>query len=111
MGRIKMKNYIMNFLRENGFEFDKQYSFDDVANAVLDVCQNCDDVRFRVSNLIDRSCHRDDIVMELDYRNIQLDDETIDAMVEVYEDKLGDSEEWHYILNYVIDRFVGENDD
>ena len=74
------------------------------------------DNEWRIAQSYERDCHREDILNEIDYLNedreenkkIKVDDQTLNDMLEDYEDHLGDSEDWHYILKNTFDRFYDD---
>ena len=53
----------------------------------------------------ERECHKEDLAIELEEQGLTADEDVFNYMLETFEDRLGDSEDWHYILNGVIDDF------
>lgn len=70
------------------------------------------DNQFAIARDFDRQCHMEDIKTEIDYMKQEgiitedFTEEELDLLLEDYEEKLGDSEEWHYILRDLIYRRV-----
>lgn len=61
---------------------------------------------WKIADNYEKSCHLEDIKTELEEREIEYDDKLLYDILDRYEDKLGDTEEWHIILNNVIDWYL-----
>lgn len=63
------------------------------------------DNEWKIANGYEKSCHREDILFELDemgYKSNKVPTDIIDDILERYEDHLADSEEWHWMLKDII---------
>lgn len=68
-----------------------------------------------VAAAYDRVCHKDDILMKLesfcDDEGLDVDkitDDTVEAIVDDYEDRLENDEDWVYHADNAIDRFADD---
>lgn len=68
-----------------------------------------------VAAAYDRECHKDDILMKLESfcedEGLDVDkitDDTVEAIVDDYEDSLDNSEDWVYHADNAIDRFAND---
>ena len=96
-----------NKLKELAKEFCKKYSNpteDDLYDFLVDN-------EWRIANNYEKSCHKEDIIYELEEREYdvsKISDELINDMLYRYEDSLGDygSESgWRTILNNIIEMY------
>ena len=79
---------------------------------LLEENENLEDIIFREREY---EYHREDVRAEIQYLNeerkenneelYEISDETIEEITDKYEDVLGDSEEWHFILKEVLRDF------
>lgn len=60
----------------------------------------------RIHNTYERECHKEDVKSVLEEKGVSkfFTDADVESVVTEYEDKLCDSEEWHIILNDIINR-------
>lgn len=89
---------------------------------ILDLLEENEDLRDVIFREREKEYHREDIMNEIDYLNerietenenagtetnelYDIDDDTIEEITDKYEDRLGDSEDWHYILQSVLEDF------
>lgn len=89
---------------------DTPFSIEDVAKYL----RENDAIRWLIYRDVEREFHKKDILEELDYMNDENDTnytitpEELYLILENYEDKLGDSEEWHYILRGALEDWFEE---
>lgn len=76
-----------------------------------------DTIRYQIYREMEQYYHKEDIQNEIDYMNGENDtnytftNEEMDLILEDYEDSLGDSEEWHYRLRNVLERWFEDKED
>ena len=76
-----------------------------------------DKIRWEIFRQEEKRYHKEDIQNEIDYMNDENDtnytftNEEMDLILEDYEDSLGDSEEWHYRLRNVLERWFEDKED
>ena len=76
-----------------------------------------DTIRYQIYREMEQYYHKEDIQNEIDYMNDENDtnytftNEEMDLILEDYEDSLGDSEEWHYRLRNVLERWFEDKED
>lgn len=67
------------------------------------------DNEWKISSEYEKSCQMQDLLRELEFRGYdteQINEKLLDNILYTYKDKLGDSEEWRYILNAVINDYA-----
>lgn len=87
---------INNFLAEH-----EQPTAEDLYNFIIDN-------EWRIYSEYEKMCHKEDLLIMLEQREYNVDklpNDLIDSILERYGDHLTDSEEWHYILNDIIDDY------
>ena len=87
---------INNFLAEH-----KQPTAEDLYTFIIDN-------EWRIYHEYEKMCHKEDLLIMLDDNEIDREtvpEKLIGSMLETYEDRLADSDEWHFILNGVIDDY------
>lgn len=76
-----------------------------------------DTIRYQIYREMEQYYHKEDIQNEIDYMNDENDtnytftNEEMNLILEDYEDSLGDSEEWHYRLRNVLERWFEDKED
>ena len=76
-----------------------------------------DTIRYQIYREMEQYYHKEDIQNEIDYMNDENDtnytftNEEMNLILEDYEDSLGDSEEWHYRLRNVLERWLEDKED
>lgn len=76
-----------------------------------------DTIRYQIYREMEQYYHKEDIQNEIDYMNDENDtnytftNEEMNLILEDYEDSLGDSEEWHYRLRNVLERWFEDKKD
>ena len=76
-----------------------------------------DKIRGEIFRQEEKRYHKEDIQNEIDYMNDENDtnytftNEEMNLILEDYEDSLGDSEEWHYRLRNVLERWFEDKED
>lgn len=76
-----------------------------------------DTIRYQIYREMEQYYRKEDIQNEIDYMNDENDtnytftNEEMDLILEDYEDSLGDSEEWHYRLRNVLERWFEDKED
>ena len=76
-----------------------------------------DTIRYQIYREMEQYYHKEDIHNEMDCTNDENDtnytftNEEMDLILEDYEDSLGDSEEWHYRLRNVLERWFEDKED
>ena len=76
-----------------------------------------DTIRYQIYREMEKYYHKEDIQNEIDYMNDENDtnytftNEEMNLILEDYEDSLGDSEEWHYRLRNVLERWFEDKED
>ena len=65
---------------------------------------------WKIANSYEKDCHREDLATAITDRDMEdkIDDKTFDLMLDTYEDRLADSEDWHYIMNSTINDFIDD---
>ena len=65
---------------------------------------------WKIARKYERDCHAEDLANMITNRDLEnkIDQKTFDTMLDKYEDRLEDSEDWHYIMNNTIDRFIDD---
>lgn len=113
--RIRLE--IAKFMEHNDvltkLENEEWYS---VENGLTELLTNhTNTITALIFRLVEREYHKEDVLNELEYLNedwnedepekyISVDDKTINAIVDDYEDFLGNSEDWHFCLIEAIRR-------
>lgn len=83
-------------------------------NAIVHMLQYDHTLRDAIFRSVEEEYHKEDIRNEINYKNefedtkITLTDELLDNILIDYEDFLGDSEEWHFILDEAIRRNIDD---
>ena len=76
-----------------------------------------DTIRYQIYREMEQYYYKEDIQNEIDYMNGENEtnytftNEEMDLILEDYEDSLGDSEEWHYRLRNVLERWFEDKED
>ena len=76
-----------------------------------------DTIRYQIYREMEQYYYKEDIQNEIDCMNDENDtnytftNEEMDLILEDYEDSLGDSEEWHYRLRNVLERWFEDKED
>ena len=76
-----------------------------------------DTIRYQIYREMEQYYHKEDIQNEIDYMNDENDtnytftNEEMNLILEDYEDSLGDSEEWHYRLRNVLEKWFEDKKD
>ena len=76
-----------------------------------------DTIRYQIYREMEQYYYKEDIQNEIDYMNGENDtnytftNEEMDLILEDYEDSLSDSEEWHYRLRNVLERWFEDKED
>jgi hypothetical protein len=114
----------------------KDYELEKIAQNLVDNVQDLTadnaykwlmDNEWRIYSHHEKKCHKEDILTEIEDRNqtykddceeqgilpdcnklLKINDNDLDCILERYEDKLCDSEEWHSILDNVVDDFYDD---
>jgi len=65
---------------------------------------------WEIANSYEKDCHREDLSTAITDRDLEdkIDDKTFNLMLDTYEDRLADSEDWHYIMNSTINDFIDD---
>lgn len=82
-------------------------------NEILDLLEENEQLKDILHRERERDYHRQDIRNEIDFFNeekkdefqIIIDDETIEKITDYYEDRLDNSEDWHFILKDSLKSF------
>ena len=75
-----------------------------------------DTIRYQIYREMEQYYYKEDIQNEIDYMNGENEtnytftNEEMDLILEDYEDSLGDSEEWHYRLRNVLERWFEDKE-
>lgn len=78
---------------------------------ILDLLEHNDKLRYAIHGDYCHEMHKQDILDEIEYRNseenanISIDDDTLEDMLEDYENKLEEDEEWHLHLVNTFRKF------
>lgn len=76
-----------------------------------------DTIRYQIYREMEKYYYKEDIQNEIDCMNDEnktnytFTNEEMDLILEDYEDSLGDSEEWHYRLRNVLERWFEDKED
>ena len=76
-----------------------------------------DTIRYQIYREMEQYYRKEDIQNEIDCMNDENEtnytftNEEMDLILEDYEDSLGDSEEWHYRLRNVLERWFEDKED
>ena len=76
-----------------------------------------DTIRYQIYREMEQKYHEEDVQNEIDCMNDENEtnytftNEEMDLILEDYEDSLGDSEEWHYRLRNVLERWFEDKED
>lgn len=92
----KYEKMINNFLAEH-----EQPTAEDLYNFIIDN-------EWRIYSEYEKMCRKEDLLILLEENGINREivpEKLIDSMLETYEDRLADSDEWHFILHGVIDDY------
>lgn len=95
-----MENIVREFLKEKNVE----YLFEDFMDLL--VCN--EQLRFKIFRDYERDAHREDVRAELDEMEIEYTDAIAEEITNIYEDRLLDLDDWHFVLRECILDFVGE---
>ena len=82
---------------------------------ILELLENNDKLRYAIHGDYCRQMHKQDILDEIEYRNseenanIIIDDDTLEIVLEDYENRLDDTDEWHtHLINSLRKFYVIE---
>ena len=82
---------------------------------ILELLENNDKLRYAIRGDYCRQMHKQDILDEIEYRNseenanITIDDDTLEIVLEDYENRLDDTDEWHtHLINSLRKFYVIE---
>ena len=107
-----MNSEIKNVLMEEMAKLGKDsLSFTEI----LELLENNDKLRYAIHGDYCRQMHKQDILDEIEYRNseenanITIDDDTLEIVLEDYENRLDDTDEWHtHLINSLRKFYVIE---
>ena len=65
---------------------------------------------WKIARNYEKDCHREDLATAITDRDLEdkFDEKTFDLMLDTYEDRLADSEDWHFIINSTINDFIDD---
>ena len=78
---------------------------------ILELLENNDKLRYAIHGDYCHQMHKQDILDEIEYRNseenanITIDDDTLEIVLEDYENRLDDTDEWHIHLINSLRKF------
>ena len=104
----KMNSEIKNVLMEEMAKMGKESLS---STEILDLLEHNDKLRYAMHGDYCRQMHKQDILDEIEYRNseenanISIDDDTLEDMLEDYENKLEEDDEWHLHLVNTFRKF------
>lgn len=82
---------------------------------ILELLENNDKLRYAIHGDYCHQMHKQDILDEIEYRNseenanITIDDDTLEIVLEDYENRLDDTDEWHtHLINSLRKFYVIE---
>lgn len=82
---------------------------------ILELLENNDKLRYAILGDYWHQMHKQDILDEIEYRNseenanITIDDDTLEIVLEDYENRLDDTDEWHtHLINSLRKFYVIE---
>ena len=82
---------------------------------ILELLENNDKLRYAIHGDYCHKMHKQDILDEIEYRNseenanITIDDDTLEIVLEDYENRLDDTDEWHtHLINSLRKFYVIE---
>ena len=103
-----MNSEIKNILME---EMQKKGKSSLTTTEIVDLFENNTSASFAIYNDYCKKMHKQDILDEIEYRNneqnanITIDDDTLEIVLESYENRLDNTDEWHTHLINTLRKF------
>lgn len=95
-----MNHIVKQFLEERNAEF--------LYEDLIDLLKNNTALRIMINADYERECHEEDVRIELDERGIDYNDDVIQAITTIYEDRLSDLDDWYPLLSGIINMYLKE---
>lgn len=103
-----MNSEIINILVEEMLKKDKASL---TITEILELLEHNDKLRYAIHGDYCKQMHKQDILDEIEYRNseenanITIDDDTLEIVLESYEERLDNTDEWHTHLINTLRKF------
>lgn len=103
-----MNSEIKNILIEEMLKKDKASL---TITEILELLEHNDKLRYAIHGDYCKQMHKQDILDEIEYRNseenanITIDDDTLEIVLESYEERLDNTDEWHTHLINTLRKF------
>lgn len=103
-----MNSEITNILIEEMLKKDKASL---TITEILELLEHNDKLRYAIHGDYCKQMHKQDILDEIEYRNseenanITIDDDTLEIVLESYEERLDNTDEWHTHLINTLRKF------